>query len=31
MFGMTPHGIPKEEKNLKNTVSRKHHGYVILV
>jgi hypothetical protein len=28
---MTPHGIPKEEKNLKNTVSRKHHGYVILV
>jgi hypothetical protein len=22
MFGMTPHGIPKEEKILKNTVSR---------
>jgi hypothetical protein len=30
MFGMTPHGIPKEEKILKNTVSRKHHGCFIL-
>jgi len=27
---MTPHGIPQKEKILKNTVSRKHNGYVIL-
>ena len=30
MFGMTPRDISKEEKIPKNTVNRKHHGYVIL-